>query len=136
MAGAIACLFAGANQARWIALLATLADLALGVILWMNFDQSGAAAQWQFQEYAPIFGRFAWALGIDGIALLLIALTVFLLPICIGASWIAIAKRVPEYMAARSAEHTSELQSLMRISYAVFCLKNKTTNTNYQKKHK
>src|SRR3546814_8885680 len=26
----------------------------------------------------------------------------------------------------RSAEHTSELQSLMRISYAVFCLKNKT----------
>src|SRR3546814_3291265 len=31
--------------------------------------------------------------------------------------------------AVRSEEHTSELQSLMRISYAVFCLKNKT---NYQ----
>src|SRR3546814_7655305 len=32
----------------------------------------------------------------------------------------------------RSEEHTSELQSLMRISYAVFCLKKKkTTNTNY-----
>src|SRR3546814_5115979 len=30
--------------------------------------------------------------------------------------------------AARSAEHTSELQSLMRSSYAVFCLKNKTQN--------
>src|SRR3546814_10298833 len=30
---------------------------------------------------------------------------------------------------ARSEEHTSELQSLMRISYAVFCLKKKTTNT-------
>src|SRR3546814_4523802 len=29
--------------------------------------------------------------------------------------------------AARSEEHTSELQSLMRISYAVFCLKKKTT---------
>src|SRR3546814_2129027 len=28
---------------------------------------------------------------------------------------------------ARSEEHTSELQSLMRISYAVFCLKKKTT---------
>src|SRR3546814_7728190 len=28
---------------------------------------------------------------------------------------------------SRSEEHTSELQSLMRISYAVFCLKNKTT---------
>src|SRR3546814_4690761 len=30
---------------------------------------------------------------------------------------------------ARSEEHTSELQSLMRISYAVFCLKKKTTQT-------
>src|SRR3546814_7611465 len=29
-------------------------------------------------------------------------------------------------IAQRSEEHTSELQSLMRISYAVFCLKNKT----------
>src|SRR3546814_6474077 len=31
---------------------------------------------------------------------------------------------------SRSEEHTSELQSLMRISYAVFCLKKKNTNTN------
>src|SRR3546814_6712258 len=30
----------------------------------------------------------------------------------------------------RSEEHTSELQSLMRISYAVFCLKNKNTSLN------
>ncbi|MDF0543521.1 NADH-quinone oxidoreductase subunit M [Sphingobium sp. H39-3-25] len=100
MAGAIACLFSGANTARWIALLATLVDLVLGIVLWTQFDQSASAAQWQFQEYAPIFGRFAWALGIDGIALMLIALTVFLMPICIGASWQAIEKRVGEYMAA------------------------------------
>src|SRR3546814_10454964 len=32
---------------------------------------------------------------------------------------------------ARSEEHTSELQSLMRISYAVFCLKKKTTSTTH-----
>src|SRR3546814_7560014 len=32
----------------------------------------------------------------------------------------------------RSEEHTSELQSLMRNSYAVFCLKKKTTNKSYQ----
>src|SRR3546814_6745619 len=32
--------------------------------------------------------------------------------------------------ASRSEEHTSELQSLMRISYAVFCLKKKTQDTN------
>src|SRR3546814_2668651 len=30
----------------------------------------------------------------------------------------------------RSEEHTSELQSLMRISYAVFCLKNKNSSAN------
>src|SRR3546814_2328339 len=33
------------------------------------------------------------------------------------------------FAAARSEEHTSELQSLMRISYAVFCLKKKNNNT-------
>src|SRR3546814_9380662 len=32
----------------------------------------------------------------------------------------------------RSEEHTSELQSLMRISYAVFCLKKKNTKINYE----
>src|SRR3546814_2858577 len=32
----------------------------------------------------------------------------------------------------RSEEHTSELQSLMRISYAVFCLKKKTQTSNQQ----
>src|SRR3546814_3224983 len=34
--------------------------------------------------------------------------------------------------APRSEEHTSELQSLMRISYAVFCLKKKTTTKQHQ----
>src|SRR3546814_1156424 len=34
-----------------------------------------------------------------------------------------------DYYFHRSEEHTSELQSLMRISYAVFCLKKKKTNT-------
>jgi len=100
MAGAIACLYASAQSARWIALVATLVDLLLGVVLWLSFDQSIGAPEWQFTEYAPIFGRFAWALGIDGIALMLIALTVFLMPICIGASWVSVQKRVGEYMAA------------------------------------
>jgi NADH-quinone oxidoreductase subunit M len=100
MVGAIICLYASASTARWVALVATLVNLALGIALWVAFDQSAGAPQWQFTEYAPIFGRFAWALGIDGIALMLIALTVFLMPICIGASWEAIDKRVGEYMAA------------------------------------
>src|SRR3546814_4890089 len=36
---------------------------------------------------------------------------------------------------ARSEEHTSELQSLMRISYAVFCLKQKTINNTTDTQH-
>src|SRR3546814_3328405 len=35
----------------------------------------------------------------------------------------------------RSEEHTSELQSLMRISYAVFCLKKKKSTTEYRSTH-
>jgi NADH-quinone oxidoreductase subunit M len=95
---AVACLFVDAKAARWIALAATLADLALGILLWAGYQTGGA--QWQFVEFAPLFGSFAWALGIDGIALMLILLTLFLMPICILASWDAIQKRVPEYMAA------------------------------------
>src|SRR3546814_7646370 len=41
-----------------------------------------------------------------------------------------------ENSAQRSEEHTSELQSLMRISYAVFCLKKKTTNKKKNKTNK
>src|SRR3546814_4230847 len=38
-----------------------------------------------------------------------------------------VTKKNPRNITERSEEHTSELQSLMRISYAVFCLKKKTT---------
>src|SRR3546814_9284073 len=41
----------------------------------------------------------------------------------------------PRSAAWRSEEHTSELQSLMRISYAVFCLKQKKTNKLFIKYH-
>src|SRR3546814_9745653 len=43
---------------------------------------------------------------------------------------------LPDLAFDRSEEHTSELQSLMRISYAVFCLKKKKVKTtNYSKQH-
>ncbi|MGE5721490.1 MAG: NADH-quinone oxidoreductase subunit M, partial [Sphingomonadales bacterium] len=98
MAGAILCLFVGAPAARWIALIATLVDLLLGISLWGAYQVGGP--QWQFVEHLGIFGPSAWALGIDGIALMLILLTLFLMPICIGASWTSIQQRVPEYMAS------------------------------------
>src|SRR3546814_9019437 len=42
-----------------------------------------------------------------------------------------VARRTEEIRALRSEEHTSELQSLMRISYAVFCLKKKNTTARH-----
>ena len=96
VAGVI-CLMVPAQTARTVALIATLIDFALGVVLWTSFDVGGA--QWQFQESHEIFAGFAWKLGIDGIALTLIMLSVFLMPICILASR-SIEKRVGEYMAA------------------------------------
>src|SRR3546814_8190614 len=52
-------------------------------------------------------------------------------PVLLAAAVPAVAgERVADLgCGVRSEEHTSELQSLMRISYAVFCLKNKTTHT-------
>src|SRR3546814_5972458 len=46
-------------------------------------------------------------------------------------NWLPLCQRqssVPAVLVMRSEEHTSELQSLMRISYAVFCLKTKMTH--------
>src|SRR3546814_8363475 len=45
------------------------------------------------------------------------------------------ASRDRRHGRCRSEEHTSELQSLMRISYAVFCLKKTTVRTKHAAKH-
>ena len=75
------------QAARWIALLATLAT-SRSASACGHLRLGGA--QWQFAEIVSLGGWFAWALGIDGIALMLIVLTVFLMPICIAACWAAI----------------------------------------------
>ncbi|MEI6486365.1 MAG: NADH-quinone oxidoreductase subunit M [Sphingomonadales bacterium] len=88
-----------AARARVVALATTLIEFAAGLYLWANFDTASAA--FQFGENLPLFAPFLnWSLGIDGIALMLIELSVFLMPLCILASWVAVKKRVPEYMAA------------------------------------
>jgi len=90
---------ARAANARLTALVVTLIDLGLGIALWLAFDTSTAA--FQFVERIDLFAPFlSWHLGIDGIALMLIVLSTFLMPFCILASWTSIERRVPEYMAA------------------------------------
>ena len=88
-----------AANARMSALLVTLLNFGLGIALWLDFDTSTAA--FQFVERIDLFAPFlSWHLGIDGIGLMLIMLSVFLMPICILSSWQSIQRRVPEYMAA------------------------------------
>src|SRR3546814_9885068 len=45
----------------------------------------------------------------------------------VGSEYVVITAEAVKKVEERSEEHTSELQSLMRISYAVFCLKKKST---------
>ncbi|OYU15037.1 MAG: NADH-quinone oxidoreductase subunit M [Alphaproteobacteria bacterium PA4] len=88
-----------AGRARIVALVTTLVEFALGLLLWQDYDN--AATAFQFVEKLPLFAPYLdWHLGIDGIALMLILLSVFLMPLCILASWESVQKRVPEYMAA------------------------------------
>jgi NADH-quinone oxidoreductase subunit M len=88
-----------ARHARIVALVTTIIVFALSVQLWLGFDSSTSA--FQFVEKVELFGRaFAWHVGVDGISMLLIVLTAFLMPLCILASWDSIETRVREYMIA------------------------------------
>ncbi|QMW21839.1 NADH-quinone oxidoreductase subunit M [Sandaracinobacteroides saxicola] len=89
---------ARARTARWLALATTLLLFVAGCVLWARFDSSTAA--FQFTERAELFGGlFSWHLGVDGISLVLILLSVFLMPLCILAGWDSVKTRVPEYLA-------------------------------------
>src|SRR5947207_1813621 len=85
---------------RWLALLASLATLALSVPLWRSFDTASAALQ--FPEKLPWIPRFdAWyALGVDGISLPLIVLTAFMTVPVVIAGWRVIETRPAQYFAA------------------------------------
>ena len=86
------------NGARWIALITTLVTLAVSVLLVMQFDPSNPG--YQFVEFVPWFAGAAYHMGVDGISILFVLLTAFLMPICIAASWKPITNRVVEYMIA------------------------------------
>ena len=86
------------NAARWIALAVTLATLALSIVLVASFN--GANPGFQFVEDAPWFAGLHYRMGVDGISVLFVLLTAFLMPLCILASWKSIQDRVLEYMVA------------------------------------
>ncbi|MEI9963647.1 MAG: NADH-quinone oxidoreductase subunit M [Caulobacteraceae bacterium] len=88
---------AGRNEAaKWIALATTLATLALSVLLVAQFDS--AEPGFQFQEDIAWFAGVHYRMGVDGISVLFVLLTAFLMPLCILASWKSIENRLLEYM--------------------------------------
>ncbi|MDO9432118.1 MAG: NADH-quinone oxidoreductase subunit M, partial [Phenylobacterium sp.] len=84
------------NAVKWITLVTTLATLALSVLLVAQYDPANPG--FQFVEDASWFAGLHYRMGVDGISILFVLLTAFLLPICIAASWNSIDKRVPAYM--------------------------------------
>jgi len=89
---------ASAAAARWVALATTLATLALAILVVADFRPS--LAGFQLLETHTWFAGLNYSLGVDGISVLFVLLTAFLMPICIIASWRSVHERVVEYMIA------------------------------------
>ncbi|MEE9588138.1 MAG: NADH-quinone oxidoreductase subunit M [Hyphomicrobiaceae bacterium] len=87
------------GNARWTALWTTLITLIPALAIWYLFDPT--TAHFQFvEEREWLGGAFKYKMGVDGISMLFVVLTAFLMPISILASWDAIQTRVKEFMIA------------------------------------
>ncbi|WP_203294405.1 NADH-quinone oxidoreductase subunit M [Maricaulis parjimensis] len=87
------------KNSRLVAWVATMVTLALSLILLFSFDRDTAGFQFVHEiEWLSQIG-LGYRLGVDGISVLFVVLTAFLMPLCIMASG-AIQKRVADYMIA------------------------------------
>ncbi|MCC7305189.1 MAG: NADH-quinone oxidoreductase subunit M [Alphaproteobacteria bacterium] len=89
-----------ARNARYMALYTTLFNLAFGVYLYMHFDGSTAAFQFVERTGWIKSSGFTYYMGIDGLSVFFVLLTVFLTPLCILAAWHLVETRVREFMVA------------------------------------
>ncbi|WP_308909643.1 NADH-quinone oxidoreductase subunit M [Pseudokordiimonas caeni] len=87
-----------ARNIRSVALLTTLATFLLSIVLWTGFDSS--TADFQFVERVNWFGAINYYVGVDGISMLFVVLTAFLMPIVVLAAYGSVERRVKEYMVA------------------------------------
>jgi NADH-quinone oxidoreductase subunit M len=90
---------AGRKNIRWIALFTTLATFLVSLLIWSGFDTT--TANFQFVENKPwLDSGIRYHLGVDGISMLFVILTTFIMPFCILASWEAIETRIKAYFIA------------------------------------
>jgi NADH-quinone oxidoreductase subunit M len=90
----------GLPEGAWkiAGLATTLATFAFSLRLWTGFDPTEIG--FQFVEYAPWLPDYGihYFVGIDGISLVLVLLTTFLMPIALAASWFDIGRSVRGYV--------------------------------------
>ncbi|AKT51236.1 NADH-quinone oxidoreductase subunit M [Arsenicicoccus sp. oral taxon 190] len=112
----VACLPSSlASRAKHVALGFSLVTLVVGIVAGLRFDTSSAAMQLVEQhQWIPSFG-VSYALGVDGIALTLILMSLVLAPVCILAAW----HDVPEG-GAREKTYFALLLSLVPFMVGVF----------------
>ncbi|RWN33864.1 MAG: NADH-quinone oxidoreductase subunit M [Mesorhizobium sp.] len=84
---------------RAIALLTTIFTFIISLFIWTGFDNSQSGFQF-VEKVAWLDSGISYHMGVDGISMLFVILTTFLMPLCILASWESIEKRVKAYMIA------------------------------------
>lgn len=88
------------NASKWLSLLVALATFLLCLPMWTGFDTTTAGMQYvESLSWIPSL-KINYALGVDGFAMPLIALTSFTTVLVVLAGWEVIEKRVSHYMAA------------------------------------
>jgi NADH-quinone oxidoreductase subunit M len=99
-----------------------LAGLALAALLWLRFDPAQGGMQLvEHHPWLPDWG-IHYFLGVDGISLLLVLLTAFLLPVVLLASWNEIGERVRLYVLFMLALQTGMLGSFLALNLVFFYL--------------
>ena len=86
------------TTAKWIALGTTILTLALSIVEVAGFHPADPG--FQMVETHRWFGVLNYRMGVDGISVLFVLLTTFLLPLCILGGWSVIKERVSEYLIA------------------------------------
>lgn len=109
-----------AELAKWVALITTLVTLALSLVMLGQFDRN--TADFQFVEEFAWFAGIHYRMGVDGISVLLVVLTAFLMPLCIAASWRSIEHRIEEYLIAFLALETLVIGVFCALDLILFYL--------------
>ncbi len=87
------------NNMRRIALVTTAITFVFSLVMWAMFDPTSADFQF-VQDYPWMGDVIGYRMGVDGVSILFIVLTAFLMPLCILSAWGSVKIRVREYMIA------------------------------------